>query len=519
MAGKFSNNTIVKTKSSGVRLIHILLALVLAAIAFLIVPAESLNSTGEIIAGLSYTGRAVAAIAILMATLWVTEALPVAVTALMPLVLFPLCTGGDISIKTAAAPYAHELIFLFMGGFMISLAMQQWGLHKRLALHAVLLIGTQPTRLVGGLMVSCALISMWVSNTATVVMMLPIAMSVIELVRGELSRIGSPDLPPPGEPFNFAICLMLGIAFAASIGGIGTLVGTPPNALMAAFLKDSFNIDISFAKWAVIALPLVIVFLPIVWLLLTKVIFPVRIHSIPGGRALIQKELENQGPLSRGELMVLIVFAVTAAAWMTRPLLARLSLPGGLRPLAGLSDPGIAIGAAIVLICLPVDFKRGVFALTWEQACKLPWGILILFGGGLSLAAALKTSGVTEFIGRSVSGFDHLPVWAMILLASSIPTFVTELTSNTASTAILLPMFTAVAQGCGIDPLLMIIPATISASFAFMMPVATPPNALVFASGEITMSHMCKVGFWLNIVGIALVMLHMYFVVLPVLGI
>jgi sodium-dependent dicarboxylate transporter 2/3/5 len=519
MAEERSHNTVTKTQSERVRLGRIPLAIVLALIAFLIVPAESLDSTGQVISGLSDTGRAVVAVAVLMATLWVTAALPVAVTALLPLVLFPLCTGGAIGVKATAAPYAHEMVFLFMGGFMISLAMQQWGLHRRLALHAMLLIGTEPRRLVGGLMVSCAFISMWVSNTATVVMMLPIAISVIELVRGELSRIGSADLPPPGEPFNFAICLMLGIAYAASIGGIGTLVGTPPNALMAAFLKDNYNIEISFAKWAVMALPLVIVFVPIVWLLLTRVIFPIRIRSIPGGRTLIRRELENQGPLSRGELMVLIVFAVTAAAWMTRPLLARLTLPGGLRPLAGLSDPGIAIGAAIVLICLPVDFKRGVFALTWQQACKLPWGILILFGGGLSLAAALKTSGVTEFIGRNVSGLDNLPTWAMILLAGSIPALASELTSNTASTAILLPMFAAVAEGCGIDPLLMIVPATIGASFAFMMPVATPPNALVFASGEITISHMCKAGFWLNIVGIALVMLHMYFVVLPVLGI
>jgi sodium-dependent dicarboxylate transporter 2/3/5 len=360
---------------------------------------------------------------------------------------------------------------------------------------------------------------MWVSNTATVVMMLPIAVSIVELVRGELSRIGSADLPPPGQPFNFAICLMLGIAFAASIGGIGTLIGTPPNALMAAFLKDNYDIDISFAKWAAIALPLVLVFVPIVWLLLTSVVFPVRIRSVGGGRALIRKELEDQGPLSRGELTVLIVFAVTAAAWMTRPLLTRLTLPGGLRLLAGLSDPGIAIGAAVALICFPVDFKRGSFALSWQQAAKIPWGILILFGGGLSLAAALKSSGVTEFIGRSVSGLGDLPAWVMILLAASVPALASEMTSNTASAAILLPMFAAVAEGCGINPLLMIVPATIAASFAFMMPVATPPNALVFASGEITISQMCKAGVCLNIVGIALVMLHMYLVVLPVLGI
>lgn len=519
MADRLCDNTAGRNKPHDVRWGRIPLAVALAIIAFLLVPTESLNSAGEVVGGLSHSGRAVVAVAVLMAMLWITAALPVAVTALLPLVLFPLCTGGAISVKAAAAPYAHEMVFLFMGGFMISLAMQQWGLHRRLALHAMLLIGTEPRRLVGGLMVSCAFISMWVSNTATAVMMLPIAVSIIELVRGELSKIGSADLPPRGEPFSFAICLMLGIAYAASIGGIGTLVGTPPNALMAAFVKDNYDIEISFAKWSIVGLPLVCVFVPIVWLLLTRVIFPIRISSIPGGRRLIRKELEAQGPLSRGELLVLVVFIVTAAAWMTRPLLARLTLPGGLRPFAGLSDPGIAIGAGIVLICLPVDLKRGVFALTWGQAAKLPWGILILFGGGLSLAAAMKSGGVTAFIGRSVSGLEGLPVWAMILLAGSIPAMASELTSNTASTAILLPMFAAVAEGCGISPLLMIVPATIGASFAFMMPVATPPNALVFASGEMTISHMCKAGIWLNILGIALVMLHMYLVVRPLLGI
>jgi sodium-dependent dicarboxylate transporter 2/3/5 len=519
MADELSDNAVAGAKTESVRWGYILLAIVLAAGVFLIIPAESLNSTGRVIAGLSYTGRAVVAVAVLMATLWVTAALPMSVTALMPLILFPLCTGGTISIKTAAAPYAHEMVFLFMGGFMISVAMQQWGLHRRLALHAILLIGAGPRRLIGGLMLSSALISMWVSNTATVVMMLPIAVSVVELVSGELSRTDSADLPRAGQPFNFAICLMLGIAFAASIGGIGTLIGTPPNALMAAFLKDNYDIDISFAKWAVIALPLVCVFVPVVWLLLTSVIFPVRIRSVGGGRGLIRKQLEDQGPLSRGELTVLIVFAVAAAAWMTRPLLTRLTLPGGLRPLTGLSDPGIAVGAAVALICLPVDFKRGVFVLSWQQAAKIPWGILILFGGGLSLAAALRSSGVTDFIGRSVSGLGDLPAWVMILLAASVPALASELTSNTASAAILLPMFAAVAEGCGINPLLMIVPATIAASFAFMMPVATPPNALVFASGEITISQMCKAGVWLNFVGVGLVMLHMYLVVLPVLGV
>jgi sodium-dependent dicarboxylate transporter 2/3/5 len=507
-----------KAKSSFVRLIGFTLALVLAVAAYILIPPESLDKSGQVIAGLSHTGRVVVAIAVLIAILWVTEALPIAVTALLPIVLFPLLTAGEITVKSAAEPYAHELIFLFMGGFMISLAMQKWGLHRRIALHTILIIGTSPTLLVGGLMISCAFLSMWVSNTATVVMMLPIAMSVVELVRRELREANDPNLPSNGEPFNFAICLMLGIAYAASIGGVGTLIGTPPNALMAAFLKENYQIEISFVKWMAFSIPLVVVFLPIAWLLLTKVVFPVRIRRIPGGRELILKELKSQGPLSRGELMVLIVFIITAVMWMTRPLLARLQLPGGVRPLAGLSDPGIAIGSAIVLFCLPVDFKRGLFVLTWQQARKLPWGVLILFGGGLSLAAAIKTSGVAEFIGRGVSGFQNLSLPVMILLVSTTSVSISQLTSNISCTATLLPIFAAVADGFSFDPLLLVIPTTIAASLAFMLPVSTPPNAIVFASGEVTIPQMCKAGLWLNILGIALVLLLMYLVIIPVLG-
>lgn len=515
-SGKYNGR--IKAKSGRLHLIGLAIGLILAVVSFLLIPTEVLGQNGEVVSGLSHTGRAVVAIAVLMATLWVTEALPIAVTALLPIVLFPLCTGGAITVKSAAAPYAHELIFLFMGGFMISLAMQQWNLHRRIALHTILIIGTRPALLVGGLMVSCALLSMWISNTATVVMMLPIALSVIELVKNQLRASGDPNLPADGEPFNFAICLMLGVAYAASIGGMGTFIGTPPNALMAAFLTDHYQIDISFAKWMFIAVPLVIVFLPIAWLLLTKVVFPIRIGRIPGGRELINNELKSQGPLSRGELMVLIVFLITAVMWMTRPLLVKLQLPGGARPLAGLSDPGIAVGAAIVLFCLPVDLKRRVFVLTWAQAKKLPWGVLILFGGGLSLAAAIKVSGVAEFIGRGVSSFQDLPLWVMILMVSTTSVFVSQLASNTACAATLLPIFAAVADGLGINPLLLVIPTTLAASLAFMMPVSTPPNAIVFASGEITIAQMCKAGIWLNIVGIVLVLLLTYLVIIPVLG-
>lgn len=501
------------------RWISIGLALILAAVVYIVIPAESLNEQGKVIGGLGHAGRAVAAVAVLMATLWVTEALPLAVTALLPIVLFPLCTGGVVSIKAAAAPYSHELIFLFMGGFMIALAMQKWGLHRRIALRTVLISGTRPTSIIAGFMLATAFVSMWVSNTATTIMMLPIAMSVVELVRKELQETNDPNRPLPGQPFNFALCLMLSIAYSASIGGVSTLIGTPPNALIAAFLRENYQLEISFVKWMGITMPLVVLFLPVTWLMLTRVVFPIRIKRIPSGRELIRSELHAQGPTSRAEWMVLIVFAAAAGMWMTRPLLLRLQLPGGGRPFAGLSDAGISLTAAIVLFCLPVDLKRGVFVLTWKQAVKLPWAILILFGGGLSLAAAIKTTGVAEFIGRAVGSFQNIPVFCMVLLVSTIVVFATELSSNTATVATLAPILAAVAVGLGVSPILLIIPTAIAASFAFMMPVATPPNAIVFASGEITIPQMCKAGFWLNLVGIGLVILLMYAVVIPLMGI
>ncbi len=506
-------------RSIRLRWIGLILAPILATAVYALIPAASFDEAGRLIGGLSHAGRAVAGMGTFMATLWVTEALPIAATALVPIALFPLLTGGEVSIKAAAAPYADKLIYLFMGGFMLALAMQQWGLHRRIALHTILLVGTRPVALVAGFMVASAFLSMWVSNTATVVMMLPIAMSVIELFRRELRRTNDPALPAEGEPFNFAICLMLGTAYAASIGGIGTLIGTPPNLLLAAFLEDYHDLEISFVRWMAIGLPLVAVFLPIAWLLLTRVVFPIRLRSIPGERGLIRRELEAQGPMSRGEWTILIVFVLTATAWITRPLLTGLTLPGGMRPLAGLTDAGIAIGAALVMFGLPVHPKRGVFLLTWKQARKLPWGILILFGGGLSLASAVRSTGVAEFIGNGVSGFYDLPVPVLILVITAAVVFLTELTSNTATTATFLPILGAVAIGLGLNPALLVVPMAIGASCAFMMPVATPPNAIVFGSGEINIPQMCKAGLWLNFIGIGLVMVLMYTVVIHVLSI
>jgi len=497
------------------RWVGLVLAPVLALIVYALLPEKTAGQAGQAVIGLDHAGRAVAAVGMLMAVLWITEALPIAATALIPIALFPLVTHGTITAKQAAAPYGDPLIFLFLGGFLLALAMQRWALHKRIALTTILIVGTEPRVLVGGFMLAAAFLSMWVSNTATVVMMLPITISVIDLVRVELINRGDPNAPHVGQPFPFAMCLLLGTAYASSIGGIGTLIGTPPNALLAAFLERTYDVQLSFVGWMAIGVPVVVVFLPITWLLLTRLVYPIRITGIPGGRKLIADEHKKLGPMSRGEWLVLIVFVLTAAAWITRPLLSAWTI-GGHRPLSGLSDAGIAIGASVLMFAIPVHPSRGQFLISWQQARQLPWSILILFGGGLSLASAVRSTGVAEFIGQSVGSLHYLPTAVLVLLVTTAVVFLTELTSNTATTATLLPVLAAVAGGLGIEPILLLVPTAIGASCAFMMPVATPPNAVVFSAGELTIPQMCKAGLWLNIIGIGLIMAVTYTIVVRV---
>ncbi len=505
----------VEARSHGARWLGLALAPILAAAVWIALPEEFRSAEGELI--MASSGRLVAAIGVFMATLWVTEAIPIPATALLPIVLVPLATRGEIPVARAAAPYANDIVFLFMGGFMLALAMERWNLHRRIALHIMLRVGARPASLIAGFMIASALLSMWVSNTATVVMMLPIATSVITLVRREIIRSGAAVPTGAGGQFHFALCMLLGTAYGASIGGVGTLIGTPPNLLMTGFLRD-LGVEISFARWLLVGVPFVAVFIPITWFVLTRLIFPLQISELPGGKALIHRELEAQGLMTRAEVAVLIVFLLTAALWITRPVLQKISLgASGWRPLAGLEDSVIAIGAALVLFGLPIDWGRGVFLLTWEQAVKLPWGTLILFGGGLSLAAAVQSTGLAAYIGSGVQALQGVPTWVVVLVVIALLVFLTELTSNTATIATFLPILAAVATGLGIEPALLIVPATISVSLAFMMPVATPPNAIIFGSGEVTIAQMCRAGFVLNLVGIALVFLLTWFDVIPLL--
>jgi sodium-dependent dicarboxylate transporter 2/3/5 len=456
-------------------------------------------------AGLTHAGRATAAVAVWMATWWLSEAIPIYATALLPLALFPL--AGIASVRDTAAPYAHELIFLFMGGFMLALAMQRTGLHRRFAFTTLRLVGDRPTHMVAGFMGVAAVLSMWVSNTATAVMMLPVAVSVIELAEQR-----APHEWNAQSRRNFGLALLLGVAYGASIGGVATPIGTPPNLFLLSYLSSQLETEISFAQWMGIALPLVVVMLPATWWLMVHRLFPIPAARLEGGREVIARDLRALGKVTRAERTVLVVFLCVCSLWLLRTPLAGVELVG-LRPFAGLSDAGIAMLGALVLFCAPAG--DGSRVLDWETASGLPWGILILFGGGLSLAAAIVQTGVDDWIGAQSAALAGLPTVVIVVGVVSGMVFLTELTSNTASAAALIPILASLAPGLGVSPLALAVPAALAASFAFMLPVATPPNAVVFGSGRVEIRDMIRAGLRLNLIGIVAITALTYGVVLP----
>ena len=432
-----------------------------------------------------------------MITWWILEAVPIPVTALLPVVLFPLL--GIFEMAEATAPYSNPIIYLFMGGFIIALAMQKTNLHQRIALNIVSFVGTEPRSIVIGFMVSAAFLSMWVSNTATAMMMLPIAMSIIELVEK------NEHMEDASLKTNFAIVMLLGLAYACNIGGIATLIGTPPNALMAGYMLDNYDVNIGFGQWMMAGLPLVIVSLPLVYLILTRMVYPIELKTIPGGRELIRDHLEEAGAMTKAEKLVGTVFVLTASLWILRPILESY--------IPNLSDTGIAIFGAFLMFLLPVNFKKMQFIITWDEAKKLPWEVLILFGGGLSLAAAITDTGLAEWIGQSLQVFDFLPIFLLILCSLVVIIFLTEITSNTATAAAFIPILASVALAMGYDPLILVIPAAMGASCAFMLPVATPPNAIVFGSGLVTIPQMARVGVIFNLLMVFVITTVLYLIV------
>ncbi|SMO79003.1 SLC13 family permease [Fodinibius sediminis] len=454
--------------------------------------------------GLSLAGWRTAAVAVLMATWWVAEVIPISGTALLPLVLFPVFGVADI--ETTAAPYADPMIYLFLGGFIIAIAMQRWDLHRRIALNIIGFIGTKPRNIIAGFIISSAFMSMWVSNTAATMMMLPIALSVIQLAK---NADESGAVQP--EYRNFALTLMLAIAYAANVGGLGTVIGTPTNALMIAFVNDAYAMEITFAQWMSVGIPLVLVGLPVIFYVLTNWVFPMRLQRLPGGKAYIEEEVNRLGKISRPEIMVAAVFVLTAMLWMSRPLLVQL--------IPGLSDAGIAIFGALLLFLIPVNLRKGIFLMRWRDVEELPWGVLILFGGGLTLAGAIQRTGLAEWVGGYFEVLGGWPVILSILVISMVIIMFTELASNSATAAAFLPVIGSVAIGIGQNPLLFAVPVTMVASCAFMLPVATPPNAIVYGSGVMTIPEMSKAGLALNLCFVILITLMTYFVFSAILGI
>jgi sodium-dependent dicarboxylate transporter 2/3/5 len=462
------------------------------------------------------------AVAVLMAWWWITEALPIPATSLIPIVAFPVL--HILSGKEIARSYGDSNIFLFMGGFFLAISMQRWELHKRIALHIIKFIGMGPRNIILGFMVATAFLSMWISNTATTMMMYPIGLAVILQISSFKDENGK-ELQS-GLVSSFRVALMLGIAYAASIGGIGTKIGTPPNIVFAATLKSLFPNapEIGFLQWMVVGVPLVVIFTPIAWLYLTRIALPVRIKRLHGGREIIENEIAKLGPMSKAECYVFAIFILTALLWIFRKNieLEAFTIPGWSN-LLGISnmvnDATVAVFSALLLFAVPVNFKERTFLLDWESAVKIPWGILLLFGGGIALAAGFKASGLAVWLGGQLGAFSHVPLIAMIMIICCMAMLLTELTSNTATTTILMPILAATSLAIGMHPFLLMIPATISASCAFMLPVATPPNAIVFGSGYITIPQMARTGVGLNLIGVFIVTLIVYLIAVPAFGI
>jgi sodium-dependent dicarboxylate transporter 2/3/5 len=455
--------------------------------------------------GLSVAAWRTVAVIALMATWWATEAIPVPATSLLPMVLFPMLDVSSLS--GATTPYASPVIYLLLGGFIVAVALERWNLHRRIALNILKQVGDHPSSIIFGFMAATALLSMWVSNTASTMMMVPIALSVATVVMAE--HASEKHLEN-----RFAVALLLGIAYSASIGGLGTLIGTPPNAMVAGYMLERYGVEISFARWMLFGVPVVLCMVPIAWFVLTKLAFPMSLPANPAAQQLVEDELAALGPMKTVEKRVIIVFGAVAVAWMTRPLLQM--IPG----LGELSDTIIAIGGAVMMFLVPAGkaVGRGRFLLDWQSAERIPWGVIILFGSGMSLAAQVSATGLAGWIGNQLEGLTTLHLFFLIGGIVTLVIFLTELTSNTGTTATILPILGALADASAHSPMMLAAPAALAASCAFMLPVATGPNAVVFARGYLRVPDMAGAGFRLNLIGIAVITSLSYFLLPLVFG-
>ncbi|MGK0298858.1 MAG: sodium-dependent dicarboxylate transporter 2/3/5 [Gammaproteobacteria bacterium] len=456
--------------------------------------------------GMPIEAKHVAAVATLMAIFWMTEAIPIPATSLIPIFLYPLLKvmpGTQVTLS-----YANHLIYLYMGGFLIAVTMEKWNLHKRIALQTIRVIGITPDKIVLGFMVATGFLSMWISNTAAAMMMVTIAMAVVSQV---IKGIGDDDtlsVDTRVGHFRFGAALMLGIAYAASIGGVATLVGTPTNAVFAGIVESTFGVTISLVDWMKIGFPIAVVTLFTTWFLLVKVIYPSEITHLPGGKEIIHRELKSLGNMSKEEKMVLAIFSTVATLWILRGFVK-------IDAISMVADSTIAIGGAVLLFMLPSNFKKREFLLDWDTAVKIPWDILLLFGGGFALATGFSESGLTTYMAGKLTILEGTSIYLIIPVVATMIIFLTELTSNTATNSIMLPIMAALAGAMMIHPFGLMITTTIAASFAFMLPVATPPNAIVFGSRSVTIDQMMKAGIWLNILGIIFISVFILFL-LPI---
>ena len=444
--------------------------------------------------GLNHRANAILASTVWIAIWWITEAIPIAVTALLPIILFPL-TGG-LGLTETTASFGHKYVFLYIGGFIIAIAIEKWNLHKRIALNIINLIGTNIVKIILGFMIATAFMSMWISNTATAVMMLPIAIAIVAQLRDNPNTIEDENL-------NFGKALMLAIAYSASIGGVATLIGTPPNLVLAGVVEETFGYEITFAKWFQFGFPISIILLFICWKYLTSIAFKFKQKTFPGGREEISKQLNALGKISYEEKLVAGVFALTAFAWISRSYLLESIIPG-------IDDTIIAMIGAIIIFLLPTKNRKRKI-LNWEEAVKLPWGILLLFGGGMALAAGFKDSGLALWIGNQMTLLDGVSLMLLVFILIASVNFLTEITSNLATTAMLLPILYPMSMTIDVHPFILMVSATVAASCAFMLPVATPPNAIVFGSGYLRIPDMVRVGIWMNLISIILLTLFVFF--------
>ncbi|MEC8158377.1 MAG: DASS family sodium-coupled anion symporter [Pseudomonadota bacterium] len=441
----------------------------------------------------------VAGVGLWMAIWWATEAIPVAATAFIPLVSFPLLQV--IPVKAVAQSYAHPTIFLFLGAFLLALSVEKWALHRRIALGVLARTGTDGPKLILGFMVAGALLSMWMTNTSTAMMLLPIATSVAAMVVEKSNGVSDEDKEA------FQVALLLALAYATTIGGMSTIIGTPPNVLLAGFIEETYGIEIAFFDWMLIGLPLALVLLPLGWVVLTRVAFHVEVPASPETAGVIDRMRKEMGAMTSPERRVGLLFLTVVILWMARKWLNEVP------SLEGLNDAGIVMAAALLLFVIPAGNGSPDRLMQWDDVVGLPWGVLILFGGGLALAAQVSGSGLAVWLGESLLPVAGLGTLILVVAAVGLVVFLTELTSNLATAATFLPVVAAIAAQSGIEPLVLCVPVTLAASCAFMLPVATPPNAIVFSSGALTIPQMIRAGILMNLIAMMTLTLLAVFLV------